>query len=244
MKPLKTKSFLKFCLATLVLCSTLENAKAANIVFSFSTTTTAANGEAMDLFTTGGLSGLVTNASNPSVYFALGYVNSTFDFAGKDRTSLLSAITYIGSSNSNWSAVGSYQATGGKVNVSFANGGNGFDTAALGWAGKKLVAVVSQGVNPVGGTITDSTNLAIVRGGSVWDSILAPDAAPSPTTQALDTRSFTVLYGTYASNAGYITSADASRPFDTVTLVPEPSTSTLLILSGLSLAALRRLRKV
>jgi len=221
-----------------------EKVVAANIVFSFQTTTSVQNGEAMDLFTTGGLPGLVTNSSIPSVFFSLGYVSSSFDFAGKDRSSLLSAISYIGSSSSNWFNVGSHQATGGKVNVAFNNGGSGFDTTTLGWAGKKLVAVVSQGINPMSGSITDSTNIAIVRGGSAWDSILSPDAAPSPTTQVLDSRSFSVLYGTYTSNAGYITSTATDRPFDTITLVPEPSTSALMMIGAAGLVALRRLRKV
>lgn len=213
--------------------------RAANIIFSFAQTTS--NG--MDLFsTTADKTGLVSNSSG--VFFALGYVSSSFDFTGKSRTDLLGAISYIGSSNSSWTGVGSVDAaSGGKANVTFNNGGNGFDTTALGWAGKKLVAVVSQGVNPLGGTILDSTPISIVRGATGWDSIFATDGAPNPTPQALNLINFDVLVGTLTSNVGNVNGTGTVK-FDTVTLVPEPSTGALMLIGAVGLVALRRLRKV
>lgn len=214
--------------------------RAGNIIFTFSQTT--ANG--MDLFAAPG-GALITNSTSPQVFFALGYVPSAYDFTAKTRADLVADISYISSSAANWLAVGSAQATGGKVNVSFDNGGSGYNTSTLNWAGKKLVAVVSQGVNPIGGSILDTTPLAIVRGSALagWDAILAPDAAPSPTTQALNVADFSaILVGSYASLVGNVNSSGTTK-FDTITLsaIPEPSSISLLCFGlGFGLLKLRR----
>jgi len=215
--------------------------RAGNIIFTFAQTT--ANG--MDLFAAPG-GALITNSTSPQVFFALGYVASTYDFTAKTRQDLVTDISYISSTAANWSNVGSAQATGGKVNISFDNGGSGYNTTSLNWAGKKLVAVVSQGVNPIGGSILDTTPLAIVRGSALagWDSILSPDAAPSPTTQALNVADFSsILVGTYASLVGNVNSTGTTK-FDTITLnaIPEPSSVSLLCV-GIGLALLKR-RKI
>lgn len=213
--------------------------KAANVIFNFAQTT--ANG--MDLFAAPG-GALITNSTSPSVYFALGYVGSAYDFTSKTRQQLVSAITVIASSAINWSSVGS--AAGGKVNVVFDNNGaNGYNTTS--YAGSKLVAVVSQGINPLGGSIVDATPIAIVRGSATagWDSVLAPDASPNPVTQTLNVSDFSsVLVGTYASLVGNVNSGGTTK-YDTITLnaIPEPSTSTLLVLSALSLLAASRKKK-
>jgi len=216
----------------------INECRAANVIFSFAQTT--ANG--MDLFSlTTSKSDLITNASSPSVYFALGYVSSTFNFAGATRQSLLAATTYIGSSANSWVNVGTAEAIGGKANVVFNNGGNGFDTTS--YAGSKLIAVISQGVNPLGGSIQDNTNIAIVRGVTGWDSVLAPDASPNPINQVLNLTNFDVLIGTLGANAGNVNSTGTIK-FDTVALVPEPSTGALMMIGAAGLVALRRLRKV
>jgi hypothetical protein len=216
-----------------------SDSRAANIMFTFAQIT----GAGMDLFsTTTDKTGLISNSSN--VYFALGYVSSSFSFSGKTRDDLLGAITYISSSSSSWFGVGSAEAaSGGKVDVIFNGGGNGYDTTALGWAGQKLVAVISEGVNPLGGTILGSTPIAIVRGATGWDSILSTDGAPNPTTQALNVINFDVLLGTLTSNAGNLNSAGSVK-FDVITAVPEPGSGTLLMIGVAGLLALRRMRKV
>ena len=249
---MKTK-FVKITMAAfiLVFCGAFES-KASNIVFSFSTITTNTTGtEAMDLFSVG--SALISNSTTPNVYFALGFVDSSFSFSGKSRTELLTAIgsNYIGSSAASWTTIGT--ASGGKENVLFNNGGLGFNTTVLGWAGKQLVAVVSQGVNPMGGTFLDDTKIAIVRGGTVsdgtqgtaWNSILSTDASPSLTTQALDVRSFNqILYGTYTANVGTLAvPTTVTKYYDTISLIPEPSSASLLALGMAGLVALRIRRK-
>ena len=252
---MKTK-FVKIIMAAfiLVFCGAFES-KASNIVFSFATLSTNTTGtEAMDLFSVGGA--LISNSTTPNVYFALGFVNSGFDFSGKSRTELLTAIgsNYIGSSATSWTSVGT--ATGGKENVLFNNGGVGFNTTVLGWAGKQLVAVVSQGVNPMGGTFLADTKIAIVRGGTIsdgtqgtaWNSILSTDASPSLTTQALDVRSFNqILYGTYTANVGTLATPTGTplvtKYYDTISLIPEPSSASLLALGVAGLVALRTRRK-
>ncbi|NBV84183.1 hypothetical protein EBR57_08710, partial [bacterium] len=178
---MKINKITKIGILALVGIFTIPSAKAANVIFTFAQTT--ANG--MDLFTVSDKTGLINNSTSPAVYFALGYVSSTYDFVGKTRTDLLSAITYIGSSATSWAGVGTSEASsGGKVNVNFDNGGSGFNTTS--YAGSKLIAVVSQGVNPFGGSILDTTPLAIVRGGTPWDSISAPDGSPNPISQVLN----------------------------------------------------------
>jgi len=238
------KQTINLIAALTVLSLSALPAKAGNIIFSFSTTT----GNGMDLFSTS--SGLVTNASTPAVYFSLGYVASSFDFGTATRASLLSAISYINSSASSWAATGTAQATGGKPVVAFDNGGSGYDTTTLNWAGKKLVAVVSEGINPfTGGSIVDATSIAIVRS-STWANILTPDGAPSPTTMSLNVANFdTILVGTYLANAGNVNSSGTTK-FDTISLVtnsvapiPEPSVASLFALGTVSLVALRARRK-
>ena len=240
----KVKTMKKQKIAILVGISVLALSslpvKAGNIIFSFSTTT----GAGMDLFsTTSGA--LVTNSTTPSVFFSLGYVASNFDFGTATRASLVSSISYINSSASSWAATGSAQATGGKPVIAFDNGGSGYDTATLNWAGKKLVAVVSQGINPFsGGAIVDATPLAIVRS-STWANILSPDAAPSPTTMSLNVLNFdTILVGTYSANAGNV-NASGTTKFDTISMavIPEPSSASLLALGVAGLVALRVRRK-
>ena len=186
----KTKLIGKVSTILLLTLLPVHENKAANVIFSFAQTT--ANG--MDLFSlTTSKSDLITNATTPSVYFALGYVSSTFNFNGATRQSLLAATTYIGSSNSSWVNVGTAEAFGGKANVVFNNGGNGFDTTS--YAGSKLIAVISQDVNPLGGSIQDNTNIAIVRGATGWDSVLAPDGSPNPINQVLNLTNFDILVG-------------------------------------------------
>jgi len=221
---------------------TANSSRAGNIIFTFAQTT--ANG--MDLFAAPG-GALITNTTSPQVFFALGYVASAYDFTSKTRQDLVTDISYISSTAANWSNVGSAQATGGKVNISFDNGGSGYNTTTLNWAGKKLVAVVSQGVNPLGGTILDTTPLAIVRGSALagWDSILSPDAAPSPVTQSLNVADFSsILVGTYAALVGNVNSSGTTK-FDTITLnaVPEPSSASLLCI-GFGLALLNRRKNI
>ena len=217
------------------------NVKAANVIFTFAQTT--ANG--MDLFTVSDKTGLINNSTSPAVYFALGYVSSSYDFTGKTRTDLLGAITYLASSASSWGGVGTSEASlGGKVNVNFDNGGTGgFNTTS--YAGSKLIAVLAQGVNPMGGTLLDTTPLAIVRGGIAWDSIISPDGSPNPVTQTLNTSNFTIYEGTYTQNAGNVNSTGTTK-FDTITLnaVPEPSTGVLMLVGAVGLVAMRRVRKV
>ena len=235
----KNMRILQLGLASLVALAISGNcAKGANVIFTFAQTT--ANG--MDLFTDSSGT-LISNSTTPNVFFALGYVSSGYDFTNKTRADLVSAITIIASSSSNWSGVGSQQASaGGKANVNFDNGGTGgYNTAS--YAGSKLVAVISQGVNPLGGSIIETTPLAIVRGSAAagWDSVLAPDGSPNPVTQALNVADFSnILVGTYTSLVGNVNSTGTTK-FDTIALIPEPSTSSLLILSMVSLyAAVRR----
>lgn len=236
MKKQRCLHFNLACFSAILLLS-LGSSRAANISFAFQQTT----GNGMDLFTTGGLAGLITNSTSPSVYFALGYLPSAYDFTSKTRENLVADIQgYIGSSNTSWSNVGTAQATGGKVNVSFDNSGAGFATTTLGWSGKKLVAVISQGVNPVNQTITSSTPLAIVRGGTSWDSILSSDATPGVTIQSLSLVDFTtILVGNYASSVGNLNSTGSTK-FDTVTLIPEPTSSALVSFGMLLWLAKRR----
>jgi len=232
------KIFTQASALALITVVPLNEGKAANVIFSFAQTT--ANG--MDLFSlTTSKSDLITNATSPSVYFALGYVSSSFNFVGATRQSLLAATTYIGSSNNSWVNVGTAEAFGGKANVVFNNGGNGFDTTS--YAGSKLVAVISQGVNPFGGSIQDNTNIAIVRGATGWDSVLAPDGSPNPINQVLNLTNFDILVGTLGSNSGNVNSSGTIK-FDTIALVPEPSTGALMMIGAAGLVALRRLRKV
>ena len=235
----------KNLILTLAILAVVPHLHAANIIFNFKNTT--ANGT--DLFASAGGS-LFTNASSPTAYFSLGFVNAGYDFTGKSRGDLLSAIgnNWISSSNSSWQALSTSggTATGGKVNVSFNNSGNGYDTTALGWMGKMLVAVVSEGVNPLsfssGVTFANSDNIAIVRANNtVWNSILATDASLSPTNQTLDVADFTVLVGTYTAIAGGW--GTGANKYDTIAVVPEPSTGALLMLGAVGLVAMRRLRK-
>jgi hypothetical protein len=238
----------------LIVCMSLigmvAQLQAANIIFNFKQTT--ANGT--DLFA-GSSGALISNTSSPLGFFSLGFVNSNFDFTTATRTTILSAIgnSWIASSSANWVALSSSGGTGtaGKVNVSFSNGGNGYDTTTLGWAGKKLVGVVSEQFDPTtfasGATFSEATNIAIVRGGAAWDSILATDASQTPTTMTLDTADFNVLVGTYtASVGGWGTGANR---YDTITLVgnavaiPEPSVASLFALGTVGLVALRARRK-
>jgi len=221
------------------------NLHAANIIFNFKQTT--ANGT--DLFA-GSSGALISNSSTPLGFFSLGFVNSTFDFTNATRTSILSAIgnNWIASSSTNWGALSTTggTATAGRVNVSFANtDSQGYDTTALGWSGKKLVAVVSEGVNPTlfssGVTFSNSDKVAIVRGGSVWDSIFPKDANLSPTTMTLDTADLNVLYGTYSASVGGW--GTGSNRYDTIALIPEPSSASLLALGVAGLVALRVRRK-
>ena len=81
--------------------------RAGNIIFTFAQTT--ANG--MDLFAAPG-GALITNSTSPQVFFALGYVASTYDFTAKTRQDLVTDISYISSTAANWSNVGSAQALG------------------------------------------------------------------------------------------------------------------------------------
>jgi len=234
------KKLSRLLLLPLVLFFFVKEAKAGNVIFSFSTITSTTN-EPMDLFRVG--TNLVTSSMSPSVYFALGFVDSGYNFVSQSRTNILAAIgtNYIGSLANVWANVGSGAANGGKATLSFNNGGNGFNTTNLGWQNKQLVAVISQGVDPVAGAITDSVNLAIVRGGTLsdgtlstaWNSILASDGTPNPISQVLDVRSFNqILYGEYASSVGIVSGTGAStRYFDTITLIPEPTTASLTLVA-------------
>ena len=91
--------------------------QAANIIFNFKQTT--ANGT--DLFANSS-GALFTNSMSPTGFFSLAFVNSTFDFAGATRSSILSAIgnNWIASSSNNWGALSTSggTATGGRVNLS------------------------------------------------------------------------------------------------------------------------------
>ena len=238
---MSTKKITKLAILAVVGLLSTSTVKAANVIFTFAQTT--ANG--MDLFTISDKTGLINNTTSPSVYFALGYVSSSFDFTGKTRNDLLGAVTYIQSATSIWGGVGTSEASlGGKANINFDNGGTGgFNTTS--YAGSKLIAVIAQGVNPFGGTILDSTPLAIVRGGVAWDSVVAPDASPNPVSQVLNTSNFTVYEGIYTANAGKVNSTGTTL-FDTIKLnaVPEPSTGALLMIGAAGLVALRRLRKL
>ena len=233
----------------LILCISIigmaAQIQAANIIFNFKQST--ANGT--DLFA-GSSGALISNSSSPLGFFSLGFVNSTFDFTNATRTSILSAIgnNWIASSSNSWSALSTSggTATAGRVNVSFANtDSQGYDTTTLGWSGKKLVAVVSEGVNPTlfssGVTFSDSVNIAIVRGASVWDSIIPKDASLTPTTMTLDTANLNVLYGTYTESVGGW--GTGVNRYDTITLIPEPSSASLLALGVAGLVALRARRK-
>ena len=232
----------KMLFATLLLFTlSIFPARALNIIFSYNTTTSTLTNNGMDLFALEN-GQLITNTTSPSVFFSLGYVDSTFNFSTATRTSLISSISYIGSSASNWFNTGtSGTATGGKPTVVFDNGGNGFNTTALGWAGKQLVAVVSQGVNPTLSAISALTPLAIVRSTS-WAPILATDTAPNPTTMSLNTLNFDqVLLGKYTANSGNV-NASGTLTYDTI-LIPEPSSASLLALGVAGLVALRVRRK-
>ncbi len=232
---LKTWFNLCFFVLTALWLSSPSCLRAATISFTFQQTTATG----VDLFTTGGSAGLITTSTLPSVYFALGYLPSAYDFTGKSRDTLVADIQgYIGSSNA-WSSLG--LATGGKMNVSFDNAGLGFATTTLGWSGKKLVAVISQGVNPVSQAITSTTPLAIVRGsGSAWDAIQASDPNPGVTIQSLSLTDFSsILVGTYAPLVGNV-NAPGTVQYDTITLIPEPSSASMLAFGLAALLARRR----
>jgi hypothetical protein len=226
-------------IALVVLTISANCVKAANVVFTFAQTT--ANG--MDLFAAPG-GALISNSTSPNVFFALGYVASGYDFTSKTRQNLINDITIIASSSSSWTGVGTAGASaGGKANVNFDNGGTGgFNTTT--YAGSKLVAIVSQGVNPLGGSIIDTTPLAIVRGGSAWDAVVAPDASPNPVTQSLNVADFSsILVGSYAALVGNVNSTGTTK-FDTITLnaIPEPTTSSMVIFAAMALLAANRKR--
>jgi hypothetical protein len=216
-------------------------AKALNIIFSYNTTTSTTSNNGMDLFALEN-GQLITNTMSPSVFFSLGYVDPNFNFSTATKTSLQSSISYIGSSAINWFNTGtSGTASGGKPTVSFDNGGNGFNTSGLGWAGKQLVAVVSLGVNPTLSAFSESTQVAIVRSSS-WAPILATDASPSPTTMSLNTLNFDQIFlGKYTANAGNV-NASGTLIYDTIS-IPEPSSASLLALGVAGLVALRIRRK-
>jgi len=205
------------------------SARAANVVFSFSTT----SGAGMDLFCTS--SGQLLTGSLG--YFALGYVPSAYVFTSKSLSAVLNDITILGSvSTSNWTGVG----TSAPANV----GGriNNFSTAQIdttAFVGSKIVALVGLG-NSFDKTATD--NVAVVRstGGTALTSwiVAAPDASLTPVTQSLNVGSFDqIIFGMYAANAGIVSTGPST--FDTIA-IPEPSTFRFLILGGLALAQMRR----
>lgn len=207
---------------------------AANVIFGFSTT----NGSGMDLFVSNSGT-LFNNSSNPG-YFALGYVSSSYDFTGKSVGTLLNDFTLIAQTTSSWSGVGTTAPanTGGKIN-NWAT--SQIDTTS--YIGAQLLAVVGVGTS----FNKSDTQVAVVRssGGSgltAW-TVAAPDGSPTPVNQTLNVKDFNqIIFGTYTSSAGVISTGPST--YDTIAVVPEPSTGALMMIGAVGLVAMRRLRKV
>lgn len=222
------KLFLAFVLVSLLGLGN-PTARAANVVFSFTTT----NGSGMDLFCTS--SGQLL--TGPLGYFALGYVSSTYDFTAKSLSKVLSDITILGSvSTTNWTGVGTTTPanTGGKVN-SFATAQ--IDTSSF--IGAKIVALAGLGAT-FDKNATD--NVAVVRytGGTGLTSwiVAAPDASLTPVTQTLNTASFDqIIFGNYTASVGNI--SGGANVYDTIA-IPEPSTLGLAFLGAVFLVQGRR----
>jgi len=210
-----------------------HSTQAANVVFSFSTT----NGSGMDLFSTAG--GTLFNNTTNQGYFALGYVSASYDFTGKSLSTVLNDFTLIAQTSSSWSGVGSSTpaSTGGKIN-NWAT--SQIDTTS--YVGSQLLAVVG-----VGTTFSKTdTQIAVLRssagtGLSAW-TVAAPDLSPTPVTMSLNVKDFNqIIFGTYTANAGIISAGPST--FDTIAVVPEPSTSVLITVGAATLVAMRRMRR-
>ena len=206
---------------------------AANVVFSFSTT----NANGMDLFATS--SGALFTGS--AGYFALGYVSSSYDFEAKTANDILNDVTILGSaSTTNWVGVGTTApaSTAGKVN-SFAT--SAIDTTAF--VGSKILAIVGEGAtfSRDAGSKVAIVSSSFGTGLTAW-SVAAPDSSPTPVTMVLGIANFDQIYaGTYAASVGNISNGPSR--FDTITVIPEPSSASLLALGVAGLVALRVRRK-
>lgn len=215
----------------LVLLSLHEpRGNAGNVIFSFTTTSAAG----MDLFATS--SGTLFTGS--AGYFALGYVSNSYNFGAKSVDDILNDVTILGSaSTTNWAGVGTTAPanTGGRVS-SFAT--SAIDTTSF--VGSKILAIVGEGSSF---TRTAGSKVAIVSsalgsGLSAW-SVVAPDLSPTPVTMTLNVANFDQIFaGTYTASVGNISSGPSR--YDTIAVIPEPSTLHLLILGGLALVRARR----
>lgn len=220
----------KFALIGFLAVAMQPSARAGNVIFSF--TTTSANG--MDLFATS--SGALFTGS--AGYFALGYVPSTYNFNIKTVNDILNDITILGSaSTSNWVGVGTTAPAniGGRVS-SFAT--SAIDTTSF--VGSKILAVVGEGssFSRAANSKVAIVSSALGTGLTAW-SVAAPDASPTPVTMTLNVASFDQIFaGTYAASVGNISSGPSR--YDTITVIPEPSTASLLLVGLLGLLAPRR----
>ena len=98
-----------------------------------------------------------------------------------------------------------------------------------------------------GNSIASSTQLGVV---SLTSWIIAENPTgptPEPYTfdiSAVGTNSGAILFGSYQAGAGAYPLDSVNNQFKLQTVVPEPSTASLMILGAAGLVALRRLRKV
>jgi hypothetical protein len=227
----RTKVSVVIGLALVLLFLHEPRSHAANVVFSFSTT----NANGMDLFATS--SGALFTGS--AGYFALGYVSSSYNFGAKTANDILNDVTILGSaSTANWVGVGTPATIGGKVN-SFAT--SAIDTTAF--VGSKILAIVGEGTSfsRAAGSKVAIVSSSLGTGLTAW-SVAAPDASPLAVTMSLGVANFDQIYaGTYTASVGNI-GAGPSR-YDTITVIPEPSSASLLALGVAGLVALRVRRK-
>lgn len=229
----RTKASAVIGLALVLLFLHEPRSHAANVVFSFSTT--SANG--MDLFATSS-GALLTGSAG---YFALGYVSSSYNFGAKTANDILNDVTILGSSSTvNWGGVGTTTpaSTGGKV-TSFAT--SEINTTAF--VGSKILAIVGEGstFSRAAGSKVAIVSSSSGSGLTAW-SVAAPDASALAVTMSLNVANFDQIYaGTYAASVGNI-SGGPSR-YDTITVIPEPSSASLLALGVAGLVALRARRK-
>lgn len=108
------------------------------------------------------------------------------------------------------------------------------------YSGKQFYIIVGNG-----SLLSNSTQIGVYSK-SAW---VVPSNPTGPTPDAVvfemsSLLSSDVLYGSYSAGNGAYQSAGVVDSFNLKTVVPEPSTASLMLLGSVGLVALRRLRKV